>query len=117
MNLIKKAEKIDLKELGNEGNYLILERKLKRSENLSKTLVWLYVRFFQDKVSRVTAKELSKFLKKVPQQTLIILNEFTLYGILDNHSRGQFQKTLFSLKDATLLGDLLPTAKERLGLK
>ena len=96
---------------------LELEKKLKNSIDYSKSLLWLSYKFLEEKKGYVTNKELSQFLKKIPQNTIQIMNIFVIHNLLNNYKRGKFKAIIYHLKNPVLLRQLIPTAKKTIGIE
>ncbi len=115
----KPSKKLDftLKDInGFEDDELEFEKKIKNSKDYAKTLLWLAYQFFEDDAGYVTNKGLSKFLKKVPQNSIQIMEVFVIHNVLGNFKRGKFKAILYHLKNPELLKKLIPTAKQTIGI-
>ena len=101
---------------GFEDDEIEFEKKVIHSKDYAKTLLWLSFQFFEEGESYVTNKQLSKFLKKVPQNTIQIMEVFVMHNVLGNFKRGKFKAILYHLKNTELLKKLIPTAKKTIGI-
>ena len=121
MNQDKNKEKkldFSLNDIHNgEDDEMELCKKIENSETYARTLLWLAVKFIEDDRTYITNKELSEFLKKIPQRTAQILEVFITHKVLINKKRGHFRATIYFLRERKLLKDCIPIAKKTLKLK
>ena len=102
---------------GFEDDEIEFEKKVIHSKDYAKTLLWMAYQFFEEGESYVTNKQLSKFLKKVPQNTIQIMEVFVMHNVLGNFKRGKFKAILYHLKNPELLKKLITTAKITIGIE
>ena len=118
---LKKASKkldFNLNDInGFDDDELEFEKKITHSKDYAKTLLWMAYQFVEEGESYVTNRGLSKFLKKVPQNTIQIMEVFVIHNVLGNYKRGKYKAILYSLKNPELLKQNISTAKQTIGIE
>lgn len=88
----------------------LIENRLKKSYDFTRTFIWLAIKFINEKKIRVTAKELSKDLFQNYSYSFIMLSSFIELNLLKKIKTSQ-KKSYFCCIDENLFSKYFELAK------